>query len=357
MTQIKEALTFDDVLLVPQYSQILPNQVDVSTRLAPEIPLTIPILSAAMDTVTEFDMALTLAKAGGLGIIHKNMTPSSQAQIVHQVKDRNGSVGAAIGIGADAQERATKLISAGVDILVIDTAHGHSQLVIDCAKWIKQTFPDCPIVVGNIATAAAARALADVGADAVKVGIGPGSICTTRIVAGIGVPQLTAILDVAEALSGTPIKIIADGGIRYSGDITKALAAGAHAVMLGSRLAGTDETPGELLTIDGKTYKSYRGMGSLGAAAQGSDDRYFQHKRQGAFIPEGVEATTPYQGSVTDIIHQLVGGLRLGMGYTGSATILDLQKNAQFVKITQAGRQESHVHSLASITETLNYKR
>lgn len=357
MNLIKEALTFDDVLLVPQFSDVLPSHVDVSSYLTATIPLSIPILSAAMDTVTEIDMAIALAKAGGIGIIHKNMLAENQAQMVRQVKEQCELVGAAIGIGEDAQERVIQLIKAGVDVVIVDTAHGHSQLVIECVKWVKKTYPACPVIAGNIATAAAAKALAEVGVDAVKVGIGPGSICTTRIVAGIGVPQLTAIQDVVAAVAEAPVKVIADGGIRYSGDITKALAAGAHAVMLGSCLAGTDEAPGDIITIDGHKYKTYRGMGSLEAAAKGSDDRYFQHKRQGQFIPEGIDGTTTYKGPVGDVLHQLVGGLRLGMGYTGSATISDLHKNAQFVKVTQAGRQESHPHSMAIVRDTLNYKR
>lgn len=357
MSLIKEALTFDDVLLVPQFSDILPIHVDVSSHLTATISLSLPVLSAAMDTVTEVGMAIALAKAGGIGIIHKNMAPASQAQMVRQVKEQGGLVGAAVGIGEDAKERVTQLIEAEADVVVVDTAHGHSQLVIECVKWIKKTYPACPVIAGNIATAAAAKALADVGADAVKVGIGPGSICTTRIVAGIGVPQLTAIQDVVAAVADTSVTVIADGGIRYSGDITKALAAGAHSVMLGSCLAGTDEAPGDIITIDGYKYKTYRGMGSLEAASKGSDDRYFQHKRQGQFIPEGIDGATTYKGPVADVLHQLIGGLRLGMGYTGSATINDLHKNAQFVKVTQAGRQESHPHSMAIVRDTLNYKR
>lgn len=358
MMKIQEALTFDDVILVPQYSEILPTDVDVSTRLSLKIPLKIPLLSAAMDTVTEADMAFAMSNAGGLGIIHKNMTPQEQSNQVHRVKEKGGMVGAAIGIGDDGKERAKCLIEAGVDALVVDTAHGHSQLVLDCVRWLKDHHPECTIIAGNIATGEAALALSQAGADSVKVGIGPGSICTTRIVAGIGMPQLTAIMNVADALSGTPISIIADGGIRYSGDITKALAAGAHCVMVGSLLAATMETPGDTFNHNGVTYKTYRGMGSLGAIVKGSDDRYFQHKRQGKFIAEGIEGALPVKGPVHEVLHQLVGGLTLGLGYTGSKTIQDLHKNAQFMKVTAAGMRESHVGAAMDLVkETPNYKR
>jgi IMP dehydrogenase len=354
---IKEALTFDDVLLIPQYSEILPSDVKVTTKLTPTLDLQIPILSAAMDTVTEDLMAIALAKAGGIGIIHKNMSPQHQATLVQKVKEADCQVGAAIGIGDDAHLRANLLIAAGVDVLIIDTAHGHSRLVIDSVKSLKQSFPNCPVIAGNIATGKAAQALAEAGVDAVKVGIGPGSICITRIVAGIGMPQLTAIQDVALALSGSPVKIIADGGIKHSGDITKALAAGAHCVMLGGLLAGCEESPGDIILIDDKKYKSYRGMGSIGALTNGSMDRYFQHKSQGKPITEGVEGTVPYKGPVAEILHQLVGGLRLGMGYLGAATIPALQGQAEFVKITPAGSKESHIHNMAFVKDTPNYQR
>jgi IMP dehydrogenase len=355
--KIHEALTFDDVILVPQYSEILPTDVDVSTQLSPRIPLRIPIISAAMDTVTETAMAIAMDHAGGLGIIHKNMSPQDQAAQVRSVKESGAMVGAAIGIGDDGKERANGLVQAGVDALVVDTAHGHSRLVLDCVLWLKDQHPKCTIIAGNIATGEAAIALADAGVDAVKVGIGPGSICTTRIVAGIGMPQLTAIMTVADALAGRSVSIIADGGIRYSGDITKALAAGAHCVMLGNLLAATLETPGDTFTHNGMVYKTYRGMGSLGAIVKGSDDRYFQHKRQGKFIAEGIEGALPVKGTVDEVLHQLVGGLTLGLGYTGSATIPELHKKAQFMKITAAGIRESHVGIMDLVKETPNYKR
>jgi IMP dehydrogenase len=364
MFNIPEALTFDDVLLSPQYSKILPTNVDVSTKLSEKIKLRIPIMSAAMDTVTESSMAIAMAKAGGIGVVHKNMSPEKQAEIIKQVKEENKEylVGAAIGhqisdeAGDNAKTRTKMLVDAGVDLIIIDTAHGHSKLVIECAKWFKQAYPDVPLVVGNIATAEAALALAEVGADIVKVGIGPGSICTTRIVSGVGMPALTAIMMVAKALEKTDVAIIADGGMKSSGDITKAIAAGADAVMLGGMLAGTDEAPGEVVTIEGKQYKSYRGMGSLGAVSGGSDERYFQHKRQGKFVSEGVEGSVPYKGSVKNVLYQLIGGLRSGMGYTGSENIVDLQEKAEFIKITNAGSKESHVHDMSFVKETPNYK-
>lgn len=360
MLYMPEALTFDDVLLVPQYSQILPTNVDVSTNLTKKIFLKTPIFSAAMDTVTEYNMAVAMAKAGGMAIIHKNMSPTAQAQIIKDVKtdNKDNLVGAAIShdLSEAGQIRIKMLIEAAVDLIIIDTAHGHSKLVIDCVKWFKNTYPQITLVAGNIATSEAALALADAGADIVKVGIGPGSICTTRIVSGVGVPALTAIMMVAQALKDKNIGIIADGGMRYSGDVVKAIAAGAHAVMLGGILAGCDEAPGEVVELEGKKYKSYRGMGSLGAIAGGSDDRYFQHKRQGKFVAEGVEGYVNYKGSVHDIIYQLVGGLRSGMGYNGAANLIELQKNAQFIKITNAGSKESHVHDLAFAKEAPNYK-
>ncbi len=360
MTQISEALTFDDVLLIPQYSQILPTDVDISTRLSKKINLKIPILSAAMDTVSEYQMAIAMAKAGGIAIIHKNMSAEKQATIIKQVKDEDNAnlVGAAIShdYSEIGQTRIKMLVDAGVDLVIIDTAHGHSKLVIECVKWFKITYPNITLVAGNIATGEAALALAEAGADIVKVGIGPGSICTTRIISGVGVPALTAIMLVAKALRGFDVGIIADGGMRYSGDIVKAIAAGAHAVMLGGMLAGTDEAPGDIITIDNKQYKSYRGMGSLGAIAGGSDERYFQHKRQGKFVAEGIEGSVAYKGPVADILYQLVGGLRSGMGYNGAANLSDLQQNAQFIKITNAGSKESHVHDMAFAQEAPNYK-
>ena len=362
MLKITEALTFDDVLLTPQYSQILPTQVDVSTKLA-KIHLRIPIMSAAMDTVSEGSMAIAMAKLGGIAIIHKNMSIASQVEMVRAVKKDNikNLVGAAIGHQiSDNDEnnskiRTEKLIEAGVDLIVIDTAHGHSQLVIDCVKWFKKTYPKFPLVAGNIATAKAAVALMEAGVDAVKVGIGPGSICTTRIISGVGVPALTAIMMVADALKDTGVSIIADGGMKHSGDIVKAIAAGANAVMLGGMLAGTDESPGEIVEVEGKKYKSYRGMGSLGAI-EGSKDRYFQHQKQGKFVTEGVEGLVSYKGSVEDVIYQIIGGLKSGMGYNGAKNLIELCKGAEFVKITNAGSKESHVHNLSFVKSAPNYK-
>jgi IMP dehydrogenase len=480
-----EALTFDDVLLLPGYSEILPKDVSLAAQLGPNISLNIPLLSSAMDTVTEARLAIALAQEGGLGIVHKNMTDEDQARQVRMVKkfengvvqdpytvspqttvrellalskahgvsgmpvvdgdqlvgivtsrdvrfetqlDRPVSlvmtpkerlvtvkegtsredvialfhqhriekilivndkfqlrglitvkdilkakekpfaakdsagrllVGAAVGTGAGTEERIAALAEANVDVLVVDTAHGHSANVINRIRWIKKQYPHISIIGGNIATADAAIALAAAGVDAVKVGIGPGSICTTRIVSGVGVPQISAVANVAQALKGKPISVIADGGIRYSGDICKAIAAGAHAVMIGSLFAGTEEAPGELELYQGRSYKSYRGMGSLGAMAQahGSSDRYFQDSTQEAekLVPEGIEGSVPYKGSVFNVIYQLMGGLRSGMGYTGSATIDAMRTKAEFVKVTGAGMRESHVHDVRITKEPPNY--
>lgn len=480
------ALTFDDVLLLPGESMVLPKDIDLKTKLTTEINLNIPLLSAAMDTVTEGRLAIALAQEGGLGIIHKNMSIEAQAKEVRKVKkfesgvvkdpvtisprttvrevmelskkfnfnafpvvelnqqlvgiitsrdlrfetnldqpvanlmtpknrlvtikesaDRNMvkkllhkhriekllvinddfqlkgmitvkdilkqqakpfackdahgqlRVGAAIGTGKDTDERAEALVVAGVDILVVDTAHGHSENVIKRVRWIKKHYPDLQIIAGNIATKDAAQALADAGVDAVKVGIGPGSICTTRIVTGVGVPQITAIAHVSKALAGTGIGVIADGGIRYSGDICKALAAGANAVMVGSLFAGTEEAPGEVELYHGRSYKTYRGMGSLGAMAQhhGSSDRYFQDHASEAekLVPEGIEGRVPYKGSLVGIINQLMGGLRSGMGYTGCPTILSLQSKPHFIRVTHSGMRESHVHDVQITKEPPNY--
>lgn len=484
MNQIETALTFDDVLLVPRYSAVLPAQVGLKTRLTAQISLNIPLLSAAMDTVTEARLAIALAQEGGVGIIHKNLPIEDQAAHVHKVKkfesgvvkdpitvtpqttvrelleltqrhnisgvpvvegeqlvgivthrdfrfethvdqpvsqimtpkerlvtvregvekaevlhllhkhriervlvvnekfqlrglitvkdiqkakekplackdkDEHLIVGAAVGTGSDSHDRVTALVAAGVDVLVVDTAHGHSQGVLDMVSWVKKHYQDVQVIGGNIATGDAALALVKAGADAVKVGIGPGSICTTRVIAGVGVPQITAIHSVYEALKGKPVGIIADGGIRHSGDITKAIAAGADCVMIGSMFAGTEEAPGEVELYQGRSYKSYRGMGSLGAMAQrhGSSDRYFQAESEAEkLVPEGIEGRVPYKGSVLAIIHQMMGGLRSGMGYTGSATIEALKKNAQFVRLTAAGMRESHVHDVAITKEAPNY--
>lgn len=483
MRLIEKALTFDDVLLVPAHSTVLPREVSLETWLTREIKLNIPLVSAAMDTVTEADLAIAIAQEGGIGIIHKNMTDRAQAQEVFKVKRfesgvvkdpitippdmtvrkvlelqrehkisglpvveglrvvgivtnrdlrfetrldqpvrnimtprerlvtvREGApleeamalmhkhrlervlvvnsnfelrglitvkdilkssehpnackdalgrlrVGAAIGVGEGSEERAAALVEAGVDVIVVDTAHGHSQAVLDRVRWVKRTFPQVQVVGGNIATAAAAKALLDHGADAVKVGIGPGSICTTRVVAGVGVPQITAIANVAKALEGTGVPLIADGGIRYSGDVAKALAAGAHSVMLGGLFAGTEESPGKIELFQGRSYKTYRGMGSLGAMQQGSSDRYFQDAEMSSdkLVPEGVEGRVPYKGPVVNVINQLIGGVRSAMGYCGCATIDELRAKAEFVEITSAGIRESHVHDVQITKEAPNY--
>ena len=479
---IREALTFDDVLLVPNYSEVLPTQVDVRTKLTKRITLNIPIMSAAMDTVTESELAIAIAREGGIGIIHKNLSIEEQAEEVDRVKrsesgmivkpvtvspdqtiseaealmrkykisglpvtDENGKllgiitnrdirfvkdyskkikevmtkenlktvpvgttleeakeilhkykieklpvvdengylkglitikdiekkekypnackdelgrlmVGAAIGVGPEGFRRAEALIEAGVDIIVIDTAHGHSKGVIEMVEKIKGLYPDVEVIAGNVATPEGTEALIKAGADAVKVGIGPGSICTTRIVAGVGVPQLTAIAQCAEVADKYDISIIADGGIKFSGDIAKAIGAGARVVMIGSLFAGTKESPGELVLYQGRSYKAYRGMGSLGAMRRGSKDRYFQAEvEEKKLVPEGIEGMVPYRGPLADTIHQLVGGLRSGMGYCGAANIEEMRKKARFVKITSAGLKESHVHDVIITKEAPNY--
>jgi IMP dehydrogenase len=344
---LKEGITFDDVLLVPSYSEVLPKDVSLKTRFSKHIALEVPFASAAMDTVTEADMAIAMARAGGIGVIHKNMPAATQADEIRKVKAAGYKVAAASGITKDALERVSKLVEAGADAIVLDSAHGHSKGVIDALKAVKKAFPEVDVVVGNIATAEAARDLIAAGADALKVGIGPGSICTTRIVAGVGMPQLTAIADVAAVAGDVPV--IADGGLRYSGDIVKALAAGASCVMCGSMFAGTDEAPGEV--VDGM--KCYRGMGSVDAMQRGSADRYFQNGG-GKLVPEGVVAKVPYKGSVADVLFQLTGGLRSGMGYTGSADIPALW-NARFVKISPATVRENHPHDVTIAKKAPNY--
>jgi IMP dehydrogenase len=483
MRVLHKALTFDDVLLVPAHSTVFPRDVSLATRLTKTISLNIPLVSAAMDTVTEARLAIAMAQEGGIGMLHKNLPPKAQAvevakvkrfesgvvkdpitisqdmtvrdvlnltrqhkisglpvvdaskvvgivtnrdlrfesnldqpvknimtprerlvtvkegvsiedatRLLHQhrlervlvvnenfelrglitvkdilkssehpnaSKDQLGRlrVGAAVGVGEGTEERVELLLEAGVDVLVVDTAHGHSQGVLDRVRWIKRKFPGAQVIGGNIATAAAAKALVDQGADGVKVGIGPGSICTTRIVAGVGVPQITAINNVATGLKGTDIPMIADGGIRYSGDIAKAISAGADSVMLGGLFAGTEEAPGEIELFQGRSYKSYRGMGSLGAMQQGSSDRYFQDDEDSAdkLVPEGVEGRVPYKGSVVQVMHQLMGGLRSAMGYVGCATIREVRDRAEFVEITSAGVRESHVHDVQIVKEAPNY--
>jgi len=478
----KEALTFDDVLLVPAHSRVLPKDVSLKTHLTRNISLNIPLLSAAMDTVTESRLAITIAQEGGLGIIHKNMTPDEQAYHVRMVKkyesgvikepitvapdvsirdvmeitkandisgvpvvdgeslvgivtardlrfetrfdapvsivmtpkerlitvkegadreevqyllhehriekvlvvnddfklrgmitvkdiqkstdfpnackDGGGHlrVGAAVGTGPGTENRVEALVKAGVDVLVVDTAHGHSQGVLDRVSWIKRNYHEVDVIGGNIATAQAALALMECGVDAVKVGIGPGSICTTRIVAGVGVPQVTAIADVSAALEGSPVPVIADGGVRYSGDMAKAIAAGAHSVMVGSLFAGTKESPGEVELYQGRSYKTYRGMGSLGAMQEGSSDRYFQENDPEKFVPEGIEGRVPYKGTIVTIIHQLLGGVRSSMGYVGCQHIEEMRTLPQFVRVSSAGMRESHVHDVAITKEAPNYR-
>ena len=479
-----KALTFDDVLLVPNHSSVLPKDVSLETKLTKKISLNIPVISAAMDTVTEANMAIALAEQGGMGIIHKNLTPQRQANRVDKVKrfesgvvsdpitidpnmsvdevmqitrknkisglpvvekdkivgivtnrdlrfetnltqpiknvmtprdrlvtvkegaskeeitsllhqhrierllvindedtltglitvkdiqkstdhpfackDEHGRlrVGAAIGVGNDTEVRTELLVEAGVDVLIVDTAHGHSEGVLNRIKWIKKNYPKVDVIGGNIATSEAAIAMIDHGADSVKVGIGPGSICTTRIVAGVGVPQITAINDVYEALKKKNIPFIADGGIRFSGDVAKAIAAGASSVMLGSMFAGTEEAPGEVELFQGRSYKSYRGMGSIGAMKKGSSDRYFQDGESNTdkLVPEGIEGRVPYKGTVVNVLHQLMGGLRASMGYVGVDTIPSMHKKAKFIEITNAGIKESHVHDVQITKEAPNYR-
>lgn len=355
---MEEALTFDDVLLLPQYSEVLPSDVCIETRLSSSLSLSIPILSAAMDSVTELPMALAMAQLGGMGVVHKNLSKDAQTLCVQEFRKCSGKempIAAAIGVGDQGIERAQALVEAGVQALVIDTAHAHSKSVLQTAIQVKTLFPETTLIVGNIVTGEAAKQLADVGVDAVKVGIGPGSICTTRIVSGVGCPQITAILSVSQALQGSSVSLIADGGMRYSGDIVKALAAGADCVMLGGMLAGTKEAPGEIVYIEEQAYKKYRGMGSIGAMKQGSADRYFQKQEQKKFIPEGVEGFVPFKGSVKDVLFHILGGLRSGMGYLGAKTLKELKKNATFVKLSQAGRAESHVHNLYHVQRSPNY--
>jgi IMP dehydrogenase len=484
MRLLQQALTFDDVLLVPAHSIVMPREVNLSTQLTRNIKLNIPLVSAAMDTVTEAPLAIALAQEGGLGVIHKNMTAALQAahvsrvkrfesgvvndpvtiaphmtvrdvialtqkhkisglpvvdgdkivgivtnrdlrfetnldqaisnimtprdrlitvregasrdeaiRLLHQhrlervlviddrdvlkglitvkdiqkshdhpnaCKDNHGRlrVGAAVGVGEGTEDRVAALAAAGVDVIVVDTAHGHSQGVLDRVKWVKKNYPKIEVIGGNIATADAAKALVDAGADGVKVGIGPGSICTTRIVAGVGVPQISAISNVAKALGKSGVPFIADGGIRFSGDISKAIAAGAYSVMLGGMFAGTEEAPGEVELFQGRSYKSYRGMGSVGAMQKGSSDRYFQESdgNPDKLVPEGIEGRVPYKGSVLAVIHQLMGGLRASMGYVGAANITQMREKAEFVQITSAGMRESHVHDVQITKEAPNYR-
>ena len=358
MEAIKEALTFDDVLLLPKFSKILPSETDISLSLSKKIKLKVPFLSSAMDTVTESSMATAMAKSGGIGVIHRNLDIKRQSKEVAKVKKNKLLVGAAIGTSKEDLNRAKSLVDSGVDLIVIDTAHGHSEKVLKILSKVRKKNFKIPICVGNIATGEAALKLFNCGANIIKVGIGPGSICTTRMVAGIGVPQITAIMEVRKALKGKNIKIISDGGIKFSGDIAKAIAAGADAIMMGSIFAGTQESPGKKFKIKNKFFKQYRGMGSIGAMSAGSSNRYFQknYKDKSKFVPEGVEGRVEYKGNVSKIIYQLKGGLRSSMGYVGAKKLSEIKKNAKFIKITKAGFYESMVHSVEMIDPTLNYK-
>ena len=358
MVTIKESLTFDDVLLLPRYSEVLPSDTDISVNLTKKIILKVPFLSSAMDTVTESRMAIAIAEAGGIGIIHRNLNIKNQTKEIIKVKKKKLLVGAAVGTNKEDIDRARSLVANGCDLLVIDTAHGHSLKVLKILSELKKIGEEIPICVGNIATGEAAKKLYNSGADIIKVGIGPGSICTTRMVAGIGVPQISAIMEVKKALKKKKIKIISDGGIKFSGDIAKALAAGADAIMMGSIFAGTNESPGKKFKFRGKIYKHYRGMGSIGAMSSGSANRYFQKnfKDKSKFVPEGVEGRVEYKGNVSKIIYQLKGGLRSSMGYIGAKKLSQISKNAQFIKITKAGFYESMVHSVEITQKTINYK-
>ena len=351
MGSIKDSLTFDDVILVPQESSVVPNETITSVRLHKNLNLNIPILSSAMDTVTESKMAIAIAKMGGIGVIHRNLTVEKQIIEIKKVKKTKCLVGAAIGVNNHDFERVKKLIDTEVDLIVIDTAHGHTKKVSKMVSKVKDIIKKIPLCVGNIATGKAAKFLANCGVDIVKVGIGPGSICTTRLVAGVGVPQLSAILDVKKALGKGKIKIISDGGIKFSGDLAKAIAAGADAVMIGSLFSGTTESPGKILKRNGKLYKIFRGMGSAGAMSVGSADRYYQKKFKdiSKFVPEGVEGIVKIKGPVDKIIYNLTGGLRSSMGYLGAKTIDDLQTKGEFVKISKAGFYESMVHNVDQV--------
>ncbi len=358
MEPIKEALTFDDVLLIPRYSSVVPSETKLDTTLSKNINLKLPFISSAMDTVTESKMAIAMAKNGGLGVIHRNLIIKEQSKEVRIVKNKNLLVGAAIGTSNKDLDRAKSLIDHGTDLLVVDTAHGHSKNVIKILNKIKKFSKKITICAGNIATSEAATLLYNSGADILKVGIGPGSICTTRMVAGIGVPQITAIINVKKALKGKNVKIISDGGIKFSGDIIKAIAAGADAIMMGSIFAGSEESPGKKFKFKNKLYKQYRGMGSIGAMSAGSSERYFQknYKDKSKFVPEGVESRVLFKGKVSKIIYQLQGGLRSSMGYIGAQKISDVTKKSKFIKITKAGFYESMVHSVEAIKSVPNFK-
>ena len=358
MDPIKEALTFDDVTLAPKYSEILPSDVDTSIKITPHLKLKIPLLSAAMDTVTESKMAIAIGKAGGIGIIHRNLDIKNQIKEIKKVKKNKLPVGAAVGAGPSEFKRAEAVLKENLQMIVVDTAHGHTKKVSEIIKFIKKNKDEkTALCAGNIATPEAAKFLLKLGVDIIKVGIGPGSICTTRLVAGIGVPQLSAILNVRNGVKNKNVKIISDGGIKYSGDLAKAFAAGADAVMIGSLFAGTDEAPGKLIKRNGKYFKSFRGMGSVGAMNKGSADRYFQSKQKDTskYVPEGVEGLAKYKGEVKKIIFKLVGGLKSSMGYLGSKQIKNLRNKPQFVKITKAGFYESMVHNVDIVKSDTKY--
>ena len=358
MGTIKESLTFDDVLLLPKYSNVLPSETDLSVNLTKNITLKVPFLSSAMDTVTESKMAIAMAEAGGIGIIHRNLSIEKQAKEIDKVKKKKFVVGAAVGTSKEDLNRANILIDRGCDLMVIDTAHGHSEKVLRTLHNLKKINKKIPICVGNIATGEAAKKLYNSGADIIKVGIGPGSICTTRMVAGIGVPQISAIMEVKQFLKNKKVKIISDGGIKFSGDLVKALAAGADAIMMGSIFAGTDESPGKKFKVKGKIFKQYRGMGSIGAMSSGSANRYFQRnfKDKSKFVPEGVEGRVEFKGNVSKIIYQLKGGLKSSMGYIGAKNLKQITKYAKFIKITKAGFYESMVHSVEMTEKNTNFK-
>ncbi len=356
-------LTYDDVLLLPDASEVVPSEVDTRTSLTRKITLQIPLISAAMDTVTESTMAIAMAKLGGIGIIHRNLAIEEQVTHAKLVKGAGLIVGAAVGVGDDGFKRAEELIEVGVDVIVVDTAHGHHRAVLDAIERIKNKYSDQEIIGGNVATRAGAQALINAGADAVKVGVGPGSICTTRVIAGVGVPQITAIMEAAKACKKADVPLIADGGLQYSGDIAKAIVSGADSVMLGSLLAGCDESPGELIESSGKKFKKYRGMGSLGAMQSRGDtksyskDRYMQDDvlSEDKLVPEGIEGKVAYRGPASEVVHQLVGGLRSGMGYAGAEDISALQKRGRLIQITSAGLQESHPHDVFDVSDAPNY--
>ncbi|MFZ9927468.1 MAG: IMP dehydrogenase [Candidatus Nanopelagicaceae bacterium] len=358
-------LTYDDVLLLPDASEVVPSEVDTKSFLTRKIQLDIPLVSAAMDTVTESKMAIAMAKLGGIGIIHRNLPIAQQVTHAKLVKGAGLRVGAAVGVGDDGFERASSLIEVGVDVVVVDTAHGHHRAVLEAIERIKNKYPNQEIIGGNVATRAGAQALINAGADAVKIGVGPGSICTTRVIAGVGVPQVTAIMEAAKACKKADVPLIADGGLQYSGDIAKAIVSGADTVMLGSLLAGCDESPGELLKLNGEKFKRYRGMGSLGAmqtrgeSKSYSKDRYMQDDvlSEDKLVPEGIEGKVAYRGEVATVVHQLVGGLRSGMGYAGAPDISTLQRRGRLIQITSAGLQESHPHDVLDVLDAPNYKK